>query len=73
MAKAPHPMESRSPTAILALVNDIGRPKGVRCKYEWDNMRRLFAYRFYRNGIYLGSTAVPSRVLSKMEKFTCAN
>lgn len=62
-------MVSRDIHHTTNLANAIGKPKGVQCKYEWDRVKRVFVWRFYRRNIAIGSTATPGEVVKRMTKF----
>lgn len=65
-------MTSLEIDTVVSLANRIGRPLRLLCKYEQDRARRVFAFRFYRHGIFIGSTTDPKKVIHKMGKFACA-
>lgn len=56
-------------TAALAVANEIGAPKRLTCRYEWDRQKNRFLFRFFRRGMFIGATGDASRVAVKMAAF----
>jgi len=63
-------MVSRDIHHTTNLANEVGRPFGVKCRYAYDSVKRVFAWRFYRNGTFIGQTSVQTEVINRMEKYT---
>lgn len=59
----------RSPQHVANVATEIGRRKGLVCRYEYDRAKGKFMYRFFRRGMFLGSVGNASRVISKMERY----
>lgn len=63
-------MTSLEISTVTNLANDIGKPSGVQCRYEWDRKKQRFQWNYYRNGRYIGGTANPKQVVEKMDRYT---
>lgn len=62
------------PQSPARLATQIGRPRGLVCRYEWDARKQKFIYRFFRYGKYVGAVSDPKRVVAKMERYAaCSN
>ena len=52
------------------LACEIGKPFGMSCRYEWDSVKRTFAWKFFRNGQYVGKTTNAKDVIPRMQRYT---
>lgn len=60
---------SQHPIQLAYAANAKGERFGIRCRYEFDTSSKLFVWKFYRRGVYLGKTSKPDQVLTKLDKF----
>ena len=53
---------------VTRKANLIGKPGGLTCKYEYDGIKKMFKWVFFRHGRRVGSTTRPGAVVGNMTK-----
>lgn len=62
-------MTSHELSHLTGLANQIGKPAGVVCRYEWESRDQTFKWNFYRHGHWIGSTGNPKDVVKRATNY----